>query len=64
MNTLQCPFLDCEEQVINADKDVAIALFNAHISTHTVDTGRKQGSGPNNNGKLIRPKRTQGRLLD
>ena len=40
MKTLGCPFLDYEEQVVNADKDVTIALFNAHVSTHTVNTGR------------------------
>ena len=43
--TLGCPFTGCEEQVINTDKDVAIALFNAYISTHTANTGRNQGSG-------------------
>ena len=64
MPTLQCPFAGCEEQVVNTDKELAIALFNAHIGTHTADTGRNQGSGPNKSEKLTRPKITQGMLVE
>ena len=64
MTTLGCPFTGCEEQVINADKDVAITLFNAHISTHTANAGRNQGSGPSKSKKLTRPKITQGMLVE
>ena len=46
MTTLGCPFAGCEEQVVNADKDVVIAIYNAHISIHTANAGRNQGSGP------------------
>ena len=64
MPTLECPFAECEEQVVNTDKDVAIALFNAHISTHTANTGRTQGNGPSKSEKLSRPKITQGMLVE
>ena len=64
MPTLECPFADCEEQVVNTDKDVAIALFNAHISTHTANTGRTQCNGPSKSEKLSRPKVTQGMLVE
>ena len=64
ITTLGCPFTGCEEQVINADKDVAIALFNAHISTHTANAGQNQGSGPSKSKKLTRPKITQGMLVE
>ena len=40
MTTLGCPFTGSVEQVINADKDVAIAIFNEHISIHTANAGR------------------------
>ena len=59
MTTLKCPFADCDEQVVNADKEVAIALYNAHISTHTTNTGRNPGNGPSKSEKLSRPKITQ-----
>ena len=28
------------KQVVHTDEDVAIALFNAHIRSHTADAGR------------------------
>ena len=52
------------EQVVNADKDVAIALFNAHVSTHTVNAGQNQGIGPGKSKKLTRLKITQGILVE
>ena len=63
MTTLGCPFTGCEDQVINADKDVAIALFNAHVSTHTVNAGQNQGSHLSKSKKLTRLKIIQGMLV-
>ena len=34
--TLQCPFTDCDSVTAHADKEIALALFNAHIATHTM----------------------------
>ena len=34
--TLQCPFTDCDAVTTNVDKEIALALFNAHIATHTM----------------------------
>jgi len=62
MTTLNCPFPNCAEVVTNAVKDVAIALFNAHVSTHTVNTGRMQSNGSSKSEKLSRPTVTQGML--
>ena len=62
MTTLNCPCPDCGEAVTNADKDVAIALFNAHVSTHTVNTGRIHSNSSSKSEKLSRPKVTQGML--
>jgi len=39
--------------VTNADKDVAIASFNAHIKTHTADADEDE--------ELVRPRITRGR---
>ena len=64
MSSLQCPFTGCEKQVANTDKEMADALFNAHLATHTVDTSRNQGSGPDKSEKLTRPKITQGMLVE
>ena len=64
MTTLGCPFPDCTEEVTNTDKDVAIALFNAHVSTHTVNVGRNQSSSSSKSEKLTRPKITQGLLVE
>ena len=64
MKTLGCPFASCEEQVVNADKDVAIAKSNAHISIHTANAGQNQGSRPSRSKKLTRPKITQGMLVE
>ena len=64
MPTLECPFPECAEKVTNADKDLAIAVFNAHISTHTANSGRGQGSSSSKSEKLTRPKVTQGMLVE
>ena len=62
MTTLDCPFPNCTEVVTNAKENVAIALFNAHVSTHTVNTGQIHGNGSSKSEKLSRPKVTQGML--
>ena len=64
MPSLQCPLTNCDEQVENADRELADALLNAHIATHTMDTRRSQGSGPDKSEKLTRPKITQGILME
>ena len=45
----------------NTDKELAVALGNVHIGTHTFDTGHIQGSSSNKSEKLTRPKITQER---
>ena len=64
MLTLGCLVAGCKEQVANTDEDVAIALFNAHASTHTGDTDCNQGSSVKKIVELARPKITQGMSLD
>ena len=61
MEILKRPFADCAVQVRRADKDVAIALYNAHISTHTTNTGRNK---PSKGESISRPKITQGMLTE
>ena len=62
MTVLRCPFSDCSEEISEDDKDIAIAMFNAHVSTHTVN-GRPRGSSSSSKSeKLTRPKLTQGML--
>ena len=34
--TLQCPFTGCENVMTHASEAVAVAVFNAHIATHTM----------------------------
>ena len=36
VTSLQCPFTDCDVVTTNASEVVAVALFNAHIATHTM----------------------------
>ena len=62
MPTLKCPFANCEEQVVNTNKGVAV--LNAHTSTHTADTSRVQGNGQKKSEKLPRPKVTQRMLAE
>ena len=62
MVVLRCPFNECVEEIADDDKDIAIAIFNAHVSTHNV-TGRPHGGGSSSKSeKLTRPKLTQGML--
>ena len=46
------------------DVDIAVTLFNAHISTHTADTGRHQGSDSSRSVQLVRPRVTQGMSME
>ena len=46
MVKLDCPFQSCNESVDNSDKEIAIALFNAHVGTHTV-ASRSTAAGSN-----------------
>ena len=64
MVSLSCPFPSCDEKVENQDKEIAIALFNAHVSTHTVSSPATPGSGGSSSRseKLSRPKISQGML--
>ena len=64
MLTLDCLVAGCKKQVLNTDEDVAVALFNAHIRTHTAAAGRDQGSDRNKSEKLPRLKITQGMSVD
>ena len=63
MMTLKCPFADRAEQVVNANEEVAVALYNAHTSTHTTGTDRNRSNGPSKSEKS-RPKATQGTLAE
>ena len=40
--TLQCPFTDCDVVTTNASEVVAVALFNAHIATHTMASANEE----------------------
>ena len=52
------------KQVVHTDEDVAIALFNAHIRSHTADAGRNNGSDREKRKKLTELKITQGMSMD
>ena len=60
MTRLVCPHAGCQEVTEDEDKDIAIALFNAHVSTQAI-----AGRGPaaqSKSEKLQRPKISQGML--
>ena len=59
MPELQCPHEGCESLTTNPDKDLCIALFNAHISTHSKAGGGEQRSRAE---KLVRPRIAVGML--
>ncbi len=59
MLTLDCLVAGCKEQVANTDEDIVVALFNAHVSTHTAGTGRYRGSDSSKSEELVRPEITQ-----
>ena len=60
MTRLVCPHDGCEDVTEDDDKDIAIALFNAHVSTHAM-TGRVTAATSKSE-KLQRPKILQGML--
>ena len=64
MVKLECPFPSFSESVDNSDKEIAIALFNAHVGTHTVASrSTAVGSSVSSRSeKLPRPKLAQGML--
>ena len=49
---------------MDVDVDIAVALWNAHISTHIAGTYRRQGSNSSKSVKLVRPRVTQGMSMD
>ena len=63
MHILQCPFNGCSSTTENESEAMAIALFNAHVSTHTAATPQpSQRTGASKSEKIIRPKVSQGML--
>ena len=63
MPTLKCPFDGCSSTTVNDSEALAIAIFNAHVSTHTaVASNNVQRSGGSKSEKIVRPKVTQGML--
>ena len=63
MPVLQCPFPECETSTDNDDKDLAIALFNAHVATHAPRPATSStGGGGNMAEKFQRPTACQGML--
>ena len=61
MPRLQCPFQGCSDVTEDDSENLAIALFNAHISTHTAsNTNNAQRVGSSKSEKIIRPKLSQG----
>ena len=64
MLTLKCLVVGCKERAMDTDKDVVVALYNAHIYTHTADTGRDQGSSRRKSRMLDRPNIAQGSSME
>ena len=63
MHNLECPFEGCSSTTEHESEALAIALFNAHISTHTVaNTHNGQRTGASKSEKIVRPKVSQGML--
>ena len=60
MPLFRCPFNGCEDTTDNADKDIAIAIFNAHVATHT--SGSQSEKKSTRSEKIARPKISQGLL--
>ena len=59
MPDLPGPHQGCDSVTTNKDKDLCIALFNAHISTHSNNGGDEQR---NKAEKLVRPRISGGML--
>ena len=63
MPTLKCPFAGCSSSTVEDSEALAIAIFNAHVSTHTSTANQNiQRSGGSKSEKIVRPKVTQGML--
>ena len=62
--TLNCLVARCKEQIVHTDEDIAIALFNAHINTHTVGASRNVGSDCKKRKKLTELKINKGMSMD
>ena len=60
MLTLDCGVTDCKVQVVDTDKDVAIARFKAHMLTHTSYAGRDTDKSVS----VARPRITQGMSME
>ena len=61
MPRLPCPFNGCSHATEDESENLAIALFNAHVSTHTVTTANNvQRVGPSKSEKIARPRLSQG----
>ena len=61
MPRLQCPFNGCNHATENDSENLAIALFNAHVSTHTVTNANNvQRVGSSKSEKIVRPRLSQG----
>ena len=63
MPTLKCPFAGCSSSTVEDSEALAIAIFNAHVSTHTITANQSsQRSGGSKSEKIVRPKVAQGML--
>ena len=61
MPGLPCPFNWCRHATEDASENMAIALFNVHVSTHTVSTAHNvQRVGSSKSEKITRPRLSQG----
>ena len=61
MPRLVCPFPGCGDTTETDSENLAIALFNAHISTHTTSAQNGQRTGAaSKSEKIVRPKLSQG----
>ena len=65
MVKLDCPFPSCSNVVENDNKEIGIALFNAHVCTHTSPgpAASTAGGSSSRSEKLTRPKLSQ-RMLE
>ena len=57
MPELTCPFPDCGDVTSHEHDNVAVAIFNAHVDTHTVGAQQHQQGKPN---KIKTPKLQSG----
>ena len=57
MPELTCPFHDCADVTSHENDGIAVAIFNAHVGTHTVGAQQRQPGKPN---KIEMPKLKSG----